>query len=87
MSTVKLGKMIDCDIAEKEEKQKKKKPSKEEVKAEAVQTNKASFTAINPEKIAIDSKGLHWNDPLMQHIGPRMHNLDAQLLKKPRFSM
>ena len=34
MSTVKLGKMIDCELDEKEEKQKKKKSKKEEAVAE-----------------------------------------------------
>ena len=33
MSTVKLGKMIDCELDEKEEKQKKKKSKKEEAAA------------------------------------------------------
>ena len=33
MSTVKLGKMIDCELDEKEEKQKKKKSKKEEAPA------------------------------------------------------
>ena len=34
MSTVKLGKMIDCELDEKEEKQKKKRSKKEEAAAE-----------------------------------------------------
>ena len=55
MSTVKLGKMIDCELDEKEEKPRKKKSKKEEAEAAAEEEPEPSdeVTAPPPRTLTI----------------------------------
>ena len=74
MSTVKLGKMIDCELDEKEEKQKKKKSKKEE--AAPVAEEEAEPSEPSDEVMA---RHLYYDHPNTEHNPHSYHALHLTL--------
>ena len=72
MSTVKLGKMIDCELDEKEEKQKKKKSKKEEAAPVAEEEPSEPSDEVMARHLYYDHPNTQHNLTITTHSTPQL---------------